>query len=151
MNIFLTWHVISKEYGDYVFIQCRASIMHQRLWDLSACLQKKVMITDRFRNGELDGVLIRKKAYTDVSVDKNMVFLKFDYLDCCEYLQTLWSLTSYLHFATRWYIIMGKHGFIFRKFVSHFPLSWEKQMQFSLWCWSVKLYVGWAYLSGRAV
>ena len=49
------------------------------------------MITDSSRNGELDGVLIRKKTYTDVSVDKNMFFLKFDYLDCCEYLQTLWS------------------------------------------------------------
>jgi len=76
--------------GD-VFIQCRASIMHQRMWDLSVCLQKKVVITDSSRNGELDGVLIRKKTYTDVGVDKNMFFLKSDYLNCCEYLQTLWS------------------------------------------------------------
>jgi hypothetical protein len=81
------------------------------------------MITDGFRHGELDGVLIRKKSYTDVSVNKNMFFLEFDYLDCCEYLQTLWSLTYYIHFATRPYIIVRKHGFISRQSVSHFPLS----------------------------
>jgi len=81
------------------------------------------MITDSSRNVELDGVLVRKKIYIYVSVGKNMFFPKFDYLDCCEYLQTLWSLTYYLYFATRWYIIMGRRVFISRQSVSHFPLS----------------------------
>jgi hypothetical protein len=52
--------------------------MHQEI-ERSQCLfAEESNVRRLFSKRELDGVLIREKTYTDVSVDQNMVVLKFD-------------------------------------------------------------------------